>query len=216
MIGQRFTLDELGDAFGSDVATAFEMGRELQASIDRVGMSLPADATGFEVSTEARGGLGDRVWRPSRRARPAPNGLCCAAAPRFLRASGSACGRPGGDSGARAAGAGESGPALRVVVASRSSSPALRRSRPRRTEHGAIDHSSPEPRSRPDAPRRPSPAPTTRPSRRARGPSQRRPPRNADRARSRRPGAEPSTAKAATRSRRGWRRQIRNGSSGSG
>ena len=61
MIDQRFTLDELGDAFGSELTEALEMGRQLEASIERIGLSLPARDTGFDVATAASGELGDRV-----------------------------------------------------------------------------------------------------------------------------------------------------------
>ena len=61
MTERRFGLDELGDAFGSDVADALEMGRLLESSIDQTAMELPAVETGLHASTGARGGLADRV-----------------------------------------------------------------------------------------------------------------------------------------------------------
>jgi len=61
MIEPRLTIEELGDAFGSEVADALETGRALQAAIDETTRDLPAAATGFDAATEARGGFGDRV-----------------------------------------------------------------------------------------------------------------------------------------------------------
>jgi hypothetical protein len=61
VIDRRFGMDELGDAFGSEVADALEVGRLLESSIDASTMELPAAATGFDAATEARGEFGDRV-----------------------------------------------------------------------------------------------------------------------------------------------------------
>lgn len=61
MIEPRLTMDELGDAFGNELADALEAGRWLQAAIEETTRDLPAAATGFDAATEARGGFGDRV-----------------------------------------------------------------------------------------------------------------------------------------------------------
>ncbi len=76
MIEQRFGIDELGDAFGSELADALQMGRQLESAIDRIGTTLPAVETGFDVATEARGGLGDRVMAAlANEPAPAPTGF---------------------------------------------------------------------------------------------------------------------------------------------
>ena len=71
MIEPRLTMDELGDAFGNELADALEAGRWLQAAIDETTRDLPAAATGFDAATEARGGFGDRVME-SLAGEPAP------------------------------------------------------------------------------------------------------------------------------------------------
>jgi hypothetical protein len=61
VIEPRLTMDELGDAFGNEVAAALETGRRLEAAIDETTRVLPAASTAFDVATEGRGDLSDRI-----------------------------------------------------------------------------------------------------------------------------------------------------------
>jgi hypothetical protein len=61
VIEPRLTMDELGEAFGNDVADALEAGRRLEAAIGETSRVLPAASTAFDVATEGRGDLNDRI-----------------------------------------------------------------------------------------------------------------------------------------------------------
>jgi hypothetical protein len=72
VIEPRLTMDELGDAFGNEIADALETGRLLEAAIDESTRALPAASTAFDVATEGRGDLNDRIMS-ALAAEPAPS-----------------------------------------------------------------------------------------------------------------------------------------------